>query len=349
MIEKILAFKDSTNIAEIRKFEKEIIASKDARLMFLYLYFVSDKNLNFISEEILKTENYRYIHFLLRSFKCSNYKMLLDNILLKNDNPKYLFNILYDVNYIDNSYRVKIINRIIMLGNKNYIFMALYYYFVVLNLYDEVIFNKIKLLFKENFFIDINENNYKSIFEDNLYKDNNIKDPDGFSPNCYKGRKNYIPNIIVCHINNTYSAAISHFYNEKDEVSSHYLIRRDGHIKQIVSLDDSSWANGTSINETSDVYYKFSSSKLINSINDNANYFTFSIEHESFDGSLTDEQLKSTIKVMKDIIKYLKNKYNYDFQIDREHIIGHNEVNSIVRNKCPGDKFPFDKIIDSLK
>ncbi len=33
---------------------------------------------------------------------------------------------------------------------------------------------------------------------------------------------------------------------------------------------------------------------------------------------------------MKDIIKYLKDKYNYDFQIDRKHIIGHNEVNPII-------------------
>lgn len=166
---------------------------------------------------------------------------------------------------------------------------------------------------------------------------------------CYKGRKNYIPNIIVCHINNTYHGAITHFYNKSDEVSCHYLIRRDGHVKQIVSLDDSSWANGTSINESSDVYYKFAVSPLVNTINDNANYFTFSIEHESFDGSLTDAQINSSVKVIKEIIKYLKDKYNYDFKIDREHIIGHNEINPIVRPKCPGNQFPFDKIIDSLK
>lgn len=93
----------------------------------------------------------------------------------------------------------------------------------------------------------------------------------------------------------------------------------------------------------------FASSNLISSINDNANYFTFSIEHESFDGSLTEEQFNSTIKVMKEIIAYMKEKYNYDFSIDREHIIGHNEVNPIVRTKCPGNKFPFDQIIRTLK
>jgi len=349
MVDKILTFKDSSDIKGIRELEKEVIASKDERLMFLYLYYVSDENLNSIGKEILKTGNYRYIHFLLRSFECNNYTLFLDFILLKNNDPGYLFNILYDVDYIDNDYRLKIINKIISLQNNVYITKASYYYFVILNLYDENLFNKIKLLYKEKFAMDFNKNNYKSNLENILNQENNQEDPDEFSPNCYKGRKNYIPNIIVCHINNTYSSAIKHFYNEKSEVSSHYLIRKDGHIKQIVSLDDTAWANGTSLNTNSDVYYKFASSKLINSVNDNANYFTFSIEHESFDGSLTDEQLKSTIKVMKEIIEYLKNKYNYDFQIDREHIIGHNEINPVVRKKCPGNKFPFDKIIESLK
>ena len=54
-------------------------------------------------------------------------------------------------------------------------------------------------------------------------------------------------------------------------------------------------------------------------------------------------------KVMKEIIAYMKEKYNYDFPIDREHIIGHNEVNPIVRTKCPGNKFSFDQIIRTLK
>lgn len=92
---------------------------------------------------------------------------------------------------------------------------------------------------------------------------------------------------------------------------------------------------GTSLNEDSDVYYKFSSSKLISNTKDNANYFTFSIKHESFDGSLTEKQFNSTVKVMKDI--------------DKDHIIGHNEVNPIVKPKCPGNKFPFDRIIQALK
>jgi len=91
MVDKILTFRDSST-KDIRELEKEIIDSNDERLMFLYLYYVSDKNLNFIGKKILKIGNYRYIHFLLRSFKCSNYTLFLDFILAKNDDPCYLYN-----------------------------------------------------------------------------------------------------------------------------------------------------------------------------------------------------------------------------------------------------------------
>ena len=67
------------------------------------------------------------------------------------------------------------------------------------------------------------------------------------------------------------------------------------------------------------------------------------------DGIITAEQIEASVKVMKEIIKYLKDKYNYDFIIDRNHIIGHNEINPVVRKKCPGSKFPFAEIISRLK
>ena len=342
MIDKILNYKNY----DIEKLEEEVINTKDARLLFLYLFFTKN-NKEIIAKEILKLKNYRYLHFTLRFFKLDCYEELLNYILNSNDDPCYLYNILYDVDYLDNKYQLKIIDKIISIENDWYIFKALYYYFIILNLYNEELFIKLQELVKNKLNINISLNNYKEVFNNILYKD--TIDPKGFSSNCYQGHKKYIPNIIVCHINNTYNSAIKRFYDSSSDVSSHYVIRRDGHIKQVVSLDDSSWANGTSLKESSDVYYKFATSKLISSIPDNANYFTFSIEHESFDGTLTDKQLESSVKVMKEIIKYLKDKYNYDFIIDREHIVGHNEINPVVRKRCPGSKFPFDKIISKLK
>lgn len=319
----------------------------NARLLYLYLYFNNAKDLEYVSNKILKTGNLRYIHFLLRTFVIHNYNKFIDYILDTNDSPSYLFNILYDVDYLNDETKIRLINKIIAYNDNHYIIKSVYYYFNILKKYNEDIYNKIKMLIKNNLNIEINKNNYLDVLEKLIYKED--YDYKGFSNNCYKGRNNYIPNIIVCHINNTYGSAIKKFYNEKSEVSAHYVIRRDGYVKQVISLDDSAWANGTSLKKESDIYYKFAKSSIVKSIEYNANYYTFSIEHESFDGSLTDEQLKSSIKVMRDIIKYLKDKYNYDFIIDRKHIIGHDEVNPIVRTKCPGKNFPFDKIISELK
>lgn len=320
----------------------------DARTLFLYLYYNNGNNLNVVSNKILNTGNLKYIHFLLRTFEIKNYNKFIDYILKATNSPRDLFNILYDVDYLNDEIRVKLINRIFEFNNNYYIVKSVYYYFNILQKYNEGIFNKIKLLVKNSLNIEFNKNNSLEVLENLLYKEDYEFNYDGFSNNCFKGRHNHIPNLIVCHISNTYATTIKHFYDENSEVSAHYVIRKDGYIKQVISLADSAWANGTSLEEASDVYYGFANSSIIRNVKDNANYYTFSIEHESFDGSLTDAQLKSSVKVMKEIIKYLKDEYNYDFIIDREHIIGHDEVNPIVRTKCPGNRFPYNKIINEL-
>ena len=45
-------------------------------------------------------------------------------------------------------------------------------------------------------------------------------------------------------------------------------------------------------------------------------------------------------------ISFIANK---DFIIDRDHIVGHRDVDPIVKPSCPGDKFPFDRFINDLK
>ena len=321
----------------------------DARTLYLYLYLNNGKDLETVSNKLLETGNLRYIHFLLRSFEIKEYEKYLNFIIENCDAPSYLYNILYDVDYLDDETRIKIINKIFELNDNRYIVKAVYYFFNVLKKHNIDIFNRVKGLLEDYLKVEVNEDSFSSVLDKIIYQEDYEIDYPGFSNNCFKGRNGHIPNIIVCHINNTYGAAIKRFYDETSEVSAHYVIRRDGHVKQVISLDDSAWANGTSLNEESDIYYKFAKSSIISNTIDNANYYTFSIEHESFDGSLTKEQIAATVGVMKDIIKYLKDKYNYDFIIDCDHIIGHSDVNPIVRTKCPGKEFPFETIINELK
>lgn len=155
--------------------------------------------------------------------------------------------------------------------------------------------------------------------------------------------------MIVFHISFDYGKIIKNFYDEKLEVSSHFAVSRNGEYAQFVGLEDSSWANGTSLKTTSDVYYKFSASDIVKSRNINANYYTYSIEHESIDGSLTKEQYVTTLNLMCKIIDYIKCTYGVNFKIDEDHIVGHHDINPIVRVSCPNEKFPIKQLISDLK
>ena len=155
--------------------------------------------------------------------------------------------------------------------------------------------------------------------------------------------------MIVCYISFDYGKIIKNFYDEKLEVSSHFAVSRNGEYAQFVGLEDSSWANGTSLKTTSDVYYKFSASDIVKSRNINANYYTYSIEHESIDGSLTKEQYVTTLNLMCKIIDYIKCTYGVNFKIDEDHIVGHHDINPIVRVSCPNEKFPIKQLISDLK
>ncbi len=353
MVDRILDFSINEHTQEeVNNFQDEIISIGNPRYIFLFSKYIKKANIDLLSQSLLNTNDKRYIHFFVRTIRNINYEKFIDKILEYNDS-KYLFYVAYDTSDLPEKYLIKICKKIYELNDKEYLSRLLYYYFYVLKLKNIEMFEIFKRVLKDYNINDVTLDNCCEILKllekqmIKKYNNENVNKKE-FCKNCYKGRKSIIPDMIVCHISSNYEKMINTFYDEKSEVSSHFVIATDGRIKQMVDLDDSSWANGTSLNQDSDVYYKFSTSKIVRDRKENANYYTFSIEHESIDGNLTNEQYDSTILVMKQIINYIKRKYNYDFQIDRYHIVGHNEVSPIVRTKCPGKKFPFDKIIKDL-
>lgn len=162
--------------------------------------------------------------------------------------------------------------------------------------------------------------------------------------NKWSGRK-YTPSLIVCHITEgTYNSAINWFLNTNSYASSHYIIARTGDVAQMVALSDSAWCNGDLNNPTS---------KIVKEMKINPNLYSYSIEHEGYSykelyGGLTDNQYKSTLEICKKIITWHNSNYS-PFIIDREHIIGHFEINSVDKKNCPGKNFPFDKLIKDLQ
>lgn len=166
--------------------------------------------------------------------------------------------------------------------------------------------------------------------------------------NYFPSRKGYIPDIIVLHNTggNNISSAHYWFLDSTSQTSAHFLVGQDGEVRQYVELHDGSFCNGTSINKTANSYYKNSPHPIINSRAYNANYYTYSIECVGHvDKALTEAQIKVVAELVRYISKAHAKLYGVPLKIDRQHIIGHYEINPKTRSTC-GRNIQFDKIIE---
>lgn len=157
-------------------------------------------------------------------------------------------------------------------------------------------------------------------------------------------RNGKVPCLIVDHIAEGYfNGTISWFRNWASQASAHFVIGKDGAVAQLVPLTEKAWTNGDVRNPTSDI---------VKSLGGNPNEYSYTIEHVGFyreaQGGLTPAQLQSSIEVHRYIDSEHTRLYGSDFIIDRRHVIGHYEINSIGKPNCPGQAFPFNQIISAL-
>lgn len=326
------------------EFENEILNSNNVRYIFLYAYFHKVKNVDAFIEKVINSNDKKYIHYFFRSVKNIDRSLLLDKIL-SYDDSKYIYYCLYDTKDLEDIYYVKAINYVIDSSDHRYLGLTLYYYFVVMKLYNQDIIERLSSIYS-----GINKDNYLEMFiKERTEAKEEISEHPKYGFHKYEDRNGYVPDMIVCHISPDYGRIVNTVFNPESRVTTHYVVSRNGEVTHSLDLKDGAWTNGTIDDEERDTYYKFSSNPLVSSRSYNANFYTFTIEHESFDGSLTEEQYQASLKVMCEIIDYVKEKYNKDFIIDRNHIVGHRDVDPIVKPSCPGDKFPFDRFINDLK
>lgn len=149
------------------------------------------------------------------------------------------------------------------------------------------------------------------------------------------GRKGHTPIAVVFHVEDgTEDGTMSWFKNPASQVSAHYSVARDGTIHQYVKEEDSAWAVG--------IVNKPIWKNYIPGVN--PNYYTISIEHEGHpEDGFTDIQIANSIKLATEIVK------RWNIPVDADHLIGHNQLDTVTRAHCPGDKFPFDKVISTIK
>lgn len=162
-------------------------------------------------------------------------------------------------------------------------------------------------------------------------------------------RKGHKPDMIVCHITEgSFSGTIAWLKNPSSFVSSHFVVAKDGRVTQLVDIEDAAWAQGLSITSIPKARLRTVRSRGVN-----PNLYCISIEFEGIydekKGALTKAQKSSAVDLIKHIRAEVKRIYDLDIPADREHIVGHSDINPVGKPNCPGEMFPFDAIIAAVK
>lgn len=155
-------------------------------------------------------------------------------------------------------------------------------------------------------------------------------------------RESYKPLYIVWHIaEGTYNGTVAWEQNPQSQTSSHFVLGKGGEVTQLVPLDMAAWTQGV-VKSPTHAYVKSHNSV-------NPNLYCISIECEGkwseTKGKLTDKQLAAAAELTRHIVSEVKRIYNTTIPIDREHMIGHCEINTVTRPRCPGELFQYDELI----
>lgn len=145
------------------------------------------------------------------------------------------------------------------------------------------------------------------------------------------GRAGYRPEALVVHIAEGFLAGGYDWFNRPEsQVSAHYMVGKKGEIWQFVEEKDTAWHAGGVAGP---------SWELLKS-GVNPNLYTVGIEHEGFTGEAWNEQMYQASS-------WLINQVclRWNIPIDRNHIIGHYQLNSKSRSRCPGNGVDLQRLV----
>lgn len=151
--------------------------------------------------------------------------------------------------------------------------------------------------------------------------------------------------VIVNHITEgLVPGIIGYMEKQEAEISAHFLVTRKGNIYQFVDLEHGAWH----------CIKNKPSNPIVKSRTAPVNLYSVGIEHEGkhalTKGRLTPEQYQATLELHKYIIEQFEATYKEPFLIDRNHIIGHFEVDTVNRDVSdPGKEFPWEELMTDLK
>lgn len=168
----------------------------------------------------------------------------------------------------------------------------------------------------------------------------------------FMSRNGYKPEIFVLHLADGFYPCLA------QNTSYHYAIGKNGEIAEQVPIDKAAWTQGVLRSPTAKL--------IIDNYNKNRSYNPnwncIGIECAGFyndfysnkvlkekgcKGNLPDKQVDGIIEAIQYCNDLIQKQYGYKIPYDRDHIIGHYEINPVTRSSC-GKNFPYDYIIDKL-
>lgn len=153
------------------------------------------------------------------------------------------------------------------------------------------------------------------------------------SPNFRSGRSGKKIIAIVDHITaGAFPGCLNWLVNPQAQASAHYLVNQAGEIYQLVQDEDTAWHAGIVAKPNWPLYD-----------GSNPNRYTLGIEHEGFDGTLSEAQYQATLWLHRQLTA------RWGIPVNRDHIIGHYRIDSVNRPNCPGPNFPWDRLLADLK
>lgn len=149
------------------------------------------------------------------------------------------------------------------------------------------------------------------------------------------GRFGYRPEAIVIHVAEGYLNGAQNWFNSpQSQASSHYMIGKKGEIWQFVEDEDTAWHAGSVQNPT----------WAMLKAGANPNFYTIGIEHEGFTGESWGTQMfTSSTKLVAELCK------KWQISPTRMSIIGHNEINSVNRDRCPGSGINLNNFVSEVQ
>jgi N-acetyl-anhydromuramyl-L-alanine amidase AmpD len=159
-----------------------------------------------------------------------------------------------------------------------------------------------------------------------------------------RGGQKYEPIAIVNHIMaGTMAGTLSWFQNKASQASSHFGVGKDGTIHQYVRIENAAWTQGL----TADAI-PAAPAAVIRQMGVNPNLYCISIEHEGYDGELTEAQFWSSCWLHKYIQHEVERIWGRHIQLSPQFVIGHFQIDPKRKPFCPGPKFPWSRLYSEL-